>query len=152
MLAKIIPKAAGGFRPIMWFRSAYRVYARSRRHRVQEWYGRLSRAFPEVNMAAGRWTSDAMWRAMVRRDIAPTTQEAIEVNWDLQKAFDHVDRRKLWEAGRREGYPLSVLRLSLLSYGWSRRFLWNSEVSEKSMHSEALQQVLLSPRSSWPCI
>ena len=36
MLAKLIPKASGGLRPIVWFRSGFRVFARSRRQAVRE--------------------------------------------------------------------------------------------------------------------
>ena len=53
----------------------------------------------------------------------------VEWNWDLQKAFDHVDRKILWSKAREADYPMGILATSLNSYGWSRRFILNREVS-----------------------
>ena len=134
LLAKLIPKPKGGLRPIMWFRSCYRVFARARRSKVQEWFRPWAADRPEVNMAPGRHTTDAIWRAMVRQDLAMESEGSrrshfVEWNWDFQKAFDHVDRTKLWARAAKVGYPLSILATSLCSYGWGRRFVLNREVS-----------------------
>ena len=66
LLAKLIPKASGGLRPIMWYRSMYRVFARARRPEVQDWFKSWAAVRPEVNMAPGRHTTDAIWRCLVR--------------------------------------------------------------------------------------
>ena len=80
-------------------------------------------------MAPGRHTTDAIWRSMVRQDIGAGKRRYVEVNWDFQRAFDHVDRGRLWKAAESEGYPMSLLAASLVSYGWERRFALNTEVS-----------------------
>ena len=51
--------------------------------------------------------------------------------WDFQKAFDHVDRRILWDKAKDAGYPMCALATSLVSYGWGRRFILNKEVSKE---------------------
>jgi hypothetical protein len=131
LLAKLIPKASGGLRPILWFRSMYRVFARTRRPLVQEWFKTWAIERPEVNMAPGRHTTVAIWRALVRQETAKEGMLHVEWNWDLQKAFDHVDRKILWRKAEEAGYPMGLLATSLVSYGWSRRFILNREVSQE---------------------
>ncbi len=92
LVAKLIPKSSGGLRPIMWFRSMYKVYSRAGRPLVQEEFAGWSTARPEVNMAPERHTIDAIWRSLVRQEVAEEGTLHVEWNWDLQKAFDHVDR------------------------------------------------------------
>ena len=93
LLAKLIPKASGGLRPIMWYRSMFRVYSRARRPRVQEWFATWASTRPEVNMAPGRHTTDAICRSVVRQEISEPGTMHVEWNWDLQKAFDFVNRK-----------------------------------------------------------
>ena len=92
LLTKLIPKPKGGLRPVMWFRTLYRVYARARRGCVQRWFTEWAAARPEVNMAPGRHTTDAIWRSMVRQDLGVGSKNFIEINGDFQKAFDFVGR------------------------------------------------------------
>jgi hypothetical protein len=81
----------------MWYRSVYRVFARARRGLVQEWFGAFVKARPELNMAPGRHITDAIWRSLVWQFLTVTSVggSLAEWKWDLQKAFDHVDRGKL---------------------------------------------------------
>ncbi len=104
------------------------MFARARRVHVRDWFAEWSRARPEINRAPGRHTTDAIWRTMVRQSLGED-KAFLEWTWDLQKAFDHVDRGLLWQAAGRHGYPKSVLATSLVSYGWGRRFLLTTEVS-----------------------
>ena len=62
----------------MWFRSGYRVFARSRREAVREWYNEWPRSRPELNMAPGRHTTDAIWRAMVKQQEADIKAKFLE--------------------------------------------------------------------------
>ena len=68
----------------------FRVYSRARRPRVQEWFATWASTRPEVNMAPGRHTTDAIWRSVVRQEISEPGTMHVEWNWDLQKAFDFV--------------------------------------------------------------
>ena len=80
-------------------------------------------------MAPGRHTTDAIWRVMVKQQLADISAKFLAWNWDLQKAFDCISSYNLWGTGVRYGYPLDILATSLTSYGWDRRFILNSEVS-----------------------
>ena len=131
LLAKLIPKASGGLRPIMWYRSMFRVYSRARRPRVQQWFASWAATRPEVNMAPGRHTTDAIWRSVVRQETSDSGTLHVEWNWDLQKAFDYVKRDILWSKARAAGYPMKSLATALVSYGWGRRFILNREVSKE---------------------
>ena len=112
LLAKLIPKASGGLRPIMLYRFMYRVYARTGHPMVQEWFAKWAAVRPEVNMAPGRHTTDAIWRSVVRQEMCDEGTMHLEWNWDLQKAFDHVDRRILWDKAKDAGYPMCALATS----------------------------------------
>ena len=46
----------------------------------------------------------------------------VEVQADLRKAFDHVDRPELWAQAGSDGYPLPLLGLAMSAYAWPRRF------------------------------
>ncbi len=98
---------------------------------VQDWFAERARARPEVNMAPGRHTTDAMWRSVVRQEIPDTGAHNVEWNWDLQKATDHVDWSTLWTKVHDAGYPMCALASSLVSYGWGRRFTVDREVSHE---------------------
>ena len=47
-------------------------------------------------------------------------QFVLEFLWDVSKAFDSVDHEKLEAAMRDLGYPVLILKISLLSYTWTR--------------------------------
>ncbi len=71
--------------------------------------------------------SDALWRAIADRDIEAAEDEDAsetyfcEVQQDVTKVYEHVDRNILAAKAIKEGMPLSVIRLSLASYAWLRR-------------------------------
>ena len=59
----------------------------------------------------------AAWTAAFRAETAGRkAQHYAQVLLDLEKAFETVPHRQLWEAAARRGYPLSILRLSLAAY------------------------------------
>ena len=45
----------------------------------------------------------------------------LELNWDISKCFEHVQREQLMHLASELGYPRTALRLSLASYAWPRR-------------------------------
>ncbi len=67
-------------------------------------------------MAPGRHTIDAISRSVVRQEIAEEGTSNSEWNWDLQKAFDHVDRSISWSKAKEADSPTSALATSLVSY------------------------------------
>ena len=103
-------------------------------------------------MAPGRDTTDAIWRAMARRDMQRDTNKTIEWNWDRQKAIDHVDHDKLWEQARGAGYPMAFLATSLAPFCWHRRFVRNAEVSGALFAQRGMAAGFpFAPCTSWPC-
>ena len=45
----------------------------------------------------------------------------MELNWDISKCFEHVQKEQLNYLAVALGYPLTVLHLSLANYAWLRR-------------------------------
>ncbi len=90
----------------MWYRSLYRVLARARRDKVLDWFRGGSAVRPEVSLALGRHSTDAVWRSLDGQDLGGPLTYFVEYNWEFQKAFDHVDRGLLWKAAVEQGYPL----------------------------------------------
>jgi hypothetical protein len=56
------------------------------------------------------------------RALDPTAekQSILEVNWDVKKCFENINRVKLWNLAAAHGFPPSILRFSLRSYQWPR--------------------------------
>ena len=130
LIVTLINKPDGGLRPIALFRAAYRVLARVNVKKLQDWAAKLDCC--ASNTVAGRQVSDALWRAMADRDIEAAEHEdaaepySCEVQQNVTKGFDHVDRNILATKAIKEGMPVSVIRLSLASYAWARRLQYNS--------------------------
>ena len=45
----------------------------------------------------------------------------VEALLDLKEAFEHVNRRQLYQAAKEQGYPLHAVAMSIASYQWDRR-------------------------------
>ena len=107
-------------RGIGLFRSFVRLYGRIRRQEVSCWeHGHCSEPF--YNNSHGRQVQDITWRSASRASLA-TAQggHVAEMQADLRKCFEYVDRQLLWEAGQSAGYPLAILRLSIETYAFPR--------------------------------
>ncbi len=65
---------------------------------------------------------------MVKQDLGKEDDMFMKWNWDLQKACDLVERENVFEEACRQGYPMDIMRTSLVSYGWEKRFVLNTEV------------------------
>ncbi len=115
---KMLPKAVGGHRPIMLFRSLFRVVGKARAREVKLWFKELTKAYPEINMAPRRWGSDATYRCQTRRDLGLELgedgmgAEECECQWGLRTGFDRVGWEKLQELAGLWRYPAGPLRLS----------------------------------------
>ena len=104
-------------RPILLYRSLFRVWARIRQAIVRAWQ---TKHMPDAFLAnlAGRQPGDAVWRATVRSCIAPEGPKphGFEALWDISKAFDRVGHARLMEQARDMGYPIKILASSIASY------------------------------------
>ena len=127
-LVKLLVKKDGGTRPIMLFRTLYRIHAKARGEIARRWEAREA-AGPSFNNSPQRRIGDVVYRQAVRNAIAEAEgRHIVEVCWDFKKAFEHVQRPLLWQKAKQQGYPLALLRMSLRSYGWERRILTEHNV------------------------
>ncbi len=70
-----------------------------------------------------------MWRQQVRLVLGRATgRQWSEADFDFEKAFVNVSRRKLAEIAKRHDYPFRHLAMSLASYLWQRRLLMNRRI------------------------
>ena len=132
LLVCLIPKPDGDRRPILHFRSTFRLWSRWAQKRVRKW---ATTAIPDasLNNGKGRAPGDMAWRYTVRGDLKTDKGGHVsELMWDISKAFDRVPRHILVRRALDLGYPAAVLRLSMASYAWRRRLVDGSLVS-KSM-------------------
>ena len=73
-------------------------------------------------MMPGRQTLDAVWRTQLLSGLEATKdRQAVEVMWDIRKCYENVNHAALADEARIQGYPMSLLRLSLSSYRWKRQ-------------------------------
>ena len=143
-LVHLIPKPSGGRRPIGVMATLVRLYERVRRSLIIQW--QASRAETCNYMTGGRSAVDAVWVQSVRDEAA---QESGIVSasalLDLIKAFECVRLDVVWEAGRRLGFPLAVLRLSLQAYCKARRLIYRGIVGE-----QIFPRMPFLPQEVWP--
>ena len=111
-IVSLIPKPAGGERPITLTPFVYFLWAALRRPLGAEW----------DEKAAGFWDDcirggNALRAGLARRLFDELAFEHNEANfsiyWDLTKFFDHVDLNRLALLAEQLGFPLKVLSLAL---------------------------------------
>eukprot|EP00959_Pyramimonas_sp_CCMP1952_P146126 3059578-Pyramimonas_sp.AAC.1 len=84
-MVALLPKPAGGWRPIGLFSSAYRLWGRMRRPYAVQWEARLNKS----HLSAGAFTGagDVVWKQAVRSEHATSREDkkgvACSVLWDL---------------------------------------------------------------------
>jgi hypothetical protein len=118
VMVRLIPEKDGGLRPIALFRTAYRIFWKTRTWQLRDWIQHAQRT--GFNMTGNRRTLDAAWRCRIR-DLARDTGHASDIQMDLRKAFEQVNRGRLLDLALHEVCPMRPLLLSLLSYQWPRR-------------------------------
>ena len=103
---RLIPKDAGGLRPILIFRTLYRLWARARVDGCRKWAGDWL-TDPCWNNFGGRRPGDAVWRQLVQAEQdGDDDLGRAAVQLDISKMFDRVDHRLLVEAAARIKYPM----------------------------------------------
>jgi len=127
----MLPKTDGDRRPILQFRSAFRLWSRIRSSIVKTWFRAQGLAVSQMNNLSGQHVGDEVSRCVVRSGLANCNgQKVIECLWDVSKAFDRVLHPKLVELAAVQNYHLKILRLSILSYTFERRIVVDSIVGE----------------------
>ena len=107
-LVCLIPKAAGGVRPIALLASFLRVWARVRRPIARQWEKEHDRECFQNNCV------DALFDQALHDEAAFWTQSvSVSVLLDIVKCFEHVSHAAVVRAAVKHGFPLDLVRLAL---------------------------------------
>jgi hypothetical protein len=128
---RLLLKTDGGRRPIALFRAMFRLYGKARKEALQTWDKSVGLGH-FFNMAPTRHVTDSTYRSMLHRLLEPHLHHA-ELLWDVAKCFEHVKHTRLWNDAQQHGYPVAVLRCSLLAYTWVRRLLWDNGICSQPL-------------------
>ncbi len=86
IVATLLPKLAGGFRPIGMAPAVYRLWSKGRRIVADEWEQRHRRPF--FAACSGNGPADTLWRMTARQEAGVANDEAAAaVTEDLQAFF-----------------------------------------------------------------
>ncbi len=130
----LIPKPAGGRRPIGLLASLVRLWERVRRPYVVDWRVKVHR---EYNwMARGRGAARAVWAQTVVEEAARQRGLAsAAVLIDLVKAFEMVILARVWNDGLELEFPRELLRLSMEVCSFGRRLVYRGAYSMGTIHT-----------------
>ena len=138
VIIALLPKPAGGERPVGWYQSLYRVWIKSRSCLVQQWEKDHTHDYGFAAQS-NRSPIDVVWRQACLSEIAKSNALFfVSVLWDLWKCYDSVDHERLIVAAHKHGYPVAVLRLALLSYRAPRRITFRGIVSREVLPTASI--------------
>eukprot|EP00959_Pyramimonas_sp_CCMP1952_P394244 8260746-Pyramimonas_sp.AAC.2 len=82
-------------------------------------------------MAPPRHTTDSVWRAVVRGDIADHAGKFVAMLLaDLKQCYEHISHHAMLSEGMRCDFPRVALKAALDSHRWPRRLLMDNVVCE----------------------
>jgi hypothetical protein len=120
VLIALLPKAAGGLRPIGIFPTFVRVWFQLRAPYIRRWEADHER--PYFYAGAAKGADVALWLQAAHLEHAALTQQAAAATLvDLVKAFERLSHVGLLTAAKRWEYPMWALRLSIAAYRLGRR-------------------------------
>jgi hypothetical protein len=127
-LMHLIPKEAGGRRPIGLLASFIRLWERVRAPVVRQW--RLD-CWRSYNWSApGRSAERAAWIHSVTNEAAKENElESASTLIDLVKAFEHIPLELMWRQAVKHRFPLVLMRLVLELCAGPRRLVFRRAVS-----------------------
>jgi hypothetical protein len=165
LIVVLIPKAAGGERPIgifptimrlldRWFRWSYGAQWLQRQC-LEPFYGQR-----------GRTVEDAIWRGGLLTEWAAASGKcALTQLFDIAKAYEHIGHEKLWNEGMRCGFSATMLCWLLRSFQLRRRLQLEGGLSQEivarrsvvpgSSFADLAMRIMLTrlvtaARSRWP--
>ena len=99
-----------------------RLHGKARYPILRSWQAKLAKEVSGFEHVAGRRTGDSVWRAQVRGNLGRATNKTVvEIHEYITSCFECVLFEPLQVGAGANGYPLSLLRLSLGTYIWPRR-------------------------------
>ncbi len=129
-LIHLIPKEAGGRRPIGLLASFVRLWERVRAPHVRQWRLDCRRSY---NWSApGRSAERAAWVQTVT-DEAARERGMVSASTliDLVKAFEHIPLALMWRQAVKHRFPLVIMRLVLELCAGPRRLVFRRAVSNE---------------------
>jgi ribonuclease HI len=121
-LTVLIPKAAGGLRPIALFRGMVRLFGKIAARASRRWMQGIHD--PSVNTRGGVHVGDDTWRNLALRDSDQAWAHAAELQLDLVKAFDFVQRALMLLRAKSLQYPLAAAITSCLAHRFPRTIVF----------------------------
>ena len=112
----LLPKPAGGWRPIGLLEWLPKIWMKARRLAVAEWEQNNERC--NLYAGPGKGADIAAWKQAARAEVAAVSDGThyAQCLLDLVKAFDRVPYHVLIREATQLGYPLRILRLSIATY------------------------------------
>ena len=125
----LIPKQAGGKRPIGLLASIVRLWDRARKDTMDTWRSSCEREYDW--MRKGRGAERSVWAQTLYEEAAASDSFATaSVFVDLVKAFEQVILGRVWSSGLKHRIPMQILRLALEACAFARRLKYKGAVSE----------------------
>ncbi len=119
VLIVLLPKSAGGFRPIGLFPTIIRIWMRARYGIARAW--QAAHSLPITVGGPGRSAQYAAWQAALAAECAALDHlDHIQSLLDLVKAFETVPHAILARCAIALGFPAALIQLSLAAYRLAR--------------------------------
>ncbi len=119
IVAALLPKPKGGYRPIGMAPAVYRLWSKARRVEADEWERQHARPF--FSACQGNGPLDTVWRLAAKQECGAARGEvAATISEDIHAFFETVDRDRLVAEARALGFPLAILRAALAEYSAAR--------------------------------
>ena len=127
-LVHLIPKPAGGRRPIGVLATFIRVWEAMRKPVIWRWRTAIARPY---NWAAkGRSAEAGIWCQSIKDEVARGVgQHCGAVLFDLVKAYEMVKLDLIWHHGMKRRFPGRILRLVLESFAFTRYLVFRQAVA-----------------------
>ncbi len=130
IIAALLPKATGGFRPIGIAPAVYRLWSKVRKADADEWERKHPRAYFSASKGCG--PVDAMWRLAAQQEAGVAEGHvAATVSEDVQSFFETLDRERLANEARALNFPLPIVRAAFAAYSSARVVTMGGRVSRE---------------------
>ncbi len=119
VVAALLPKPKGGYRPIGMAPAAYRLWSKARRVEADAWERQHER--PYFSASKNNGPLDTVWRLAARQEAGTAQGEvAGTLSEDIQAFFESIDRDRLVAEARALGFPMAIVRAALAEYSAAR--------------------------------
>ncbi len=137
IVAALLPKATGGYRPIGMAPAIYRLWAKARRAEADAWERRHPRPF--FSATKGNGPADSVWRLAAQQEAGVADGHvAATVSEDVQAFFETLDRARLLREARALGFPVPIVKAALAAYSNARVISMNGRTARECYPSAGI--------------